>query len=404
MKSLLLMGIIVFSRLGGIFLLFVLLARLLAVEAFGSFVVAYSIAAVIVLVVDYGFAQSLLKEIGSDETVASERLTTGLLSKLLLACFALLIAVLVLWLHYGNIANGSLFFILFFNAIFNSFSEYFGAAMRSTGRYAEEAGIQFVSTLLILGGVYGGGSWAFDAPDYALLLMAIKLIQVLVVGYIAVRSIGIERRFWTISRITTDLKRGVPYAADQGVSNFLMNVDVLIVGSILGAYAAGIYQAGQKLVQGYSAGALIISNVFLPRLARNATTRGALWFTEARRVAGLMGFAGCAGGALLVVYPELVAIGIYGERFAGLSEILPLFGVLIVMRFISGTLGLYLTSIGLQTVRLIENVISLFVVIVGSLILVQSYGVKGMLYVQITAVAVLFATYSFAIYREVFVR
>lgn len=401
MKSLSLMAIIVFSRLGGIFLLFVLLARVVSVEDFGKFVIAYSISAVLVLIVDYGFAQSLLKEIGSNQNAASERLTTGLASKVLLGIIAFAAAFCIIFFYYGNLRLGSLFLLLFSSAIFNSFAEYFGAAMRSIGKYGEEAVVQFVLTLILLGGVYYGGGNGFEVVDFAALMTIIKLIQLVIVGSIAVKSIGVDRRHFTLTSVKTDLRRGMPYAADQGVSNFLMNVDVLIVGAVLGVYATGIYQAGQKLVQGYSASALIISNVFLPRLARNATTTEGRWAHEAKRVGLLMVVTGCFGGGILIALPEDLVLLVYGAKFIELSEILPLFGVLILMRFASGAFGLLLTSIGLQTVRLIANILSLFIVVISALFLLPKFGINGMLYAQLLAVMALLFAYSTALYRKV---
>lgn len=399
MKSIALMGITVFSRLGGTFFLFVFLARFLSVTDFGNFVVAYSAATILAVMVDFGFSQSLLKDIGSTPTAAGKFVREGLLIKSLLSGVAALIAGLIaMWLFEDASLRG-VFFLLVAFSVTNSFSEYLGAALRSIGRYTEEAVIQFLCTGLMLILVSYAGLEGLSLFVIVVILLISKLLQFAFVWKITTRNIDMRKSDGRGEGVLATIRRGLPYAADQGVSNVLANVDVLIVSQVMGNAAAAIYQSGQKLVQGYSASALILSNVYLPRLARAAALDSGALNKMSIKVGLCMVLVGLLGGVGLSIYSSSLVALVYGEKFQALVPVLPFFGALIFLRFCSGALGLYLTAIGKQTVRVLANGACLVIVLVASTKLIEFFGVKGMVLAQLMAVLFLLIMYVYSIYK-----
>lgn len=396
MKNISLMGITVFSRLGGLFLLFVSLVRVLPLNDFGVFVVAYSYATILTLVVDFGFSQSLLKEIGSDCKRADYYIGDGLLLKVVLAISAALLALLIGEIRFDDELSKKVFGVLFLSCVINSFGEYYGTALRALGFYVEEAVVQFVYTVLMLGATVAVGFGTSSVVAVAVVLVVVRLVLLLGLQRALKRRVSYRIPSFEFSRIVSSARRGVAYAMDQGVSNFLMNIDVVLVSTVMGSSAAGIYQAGQKLVQGYSATAMIVSNVYIPKLARSASSP-----SDFRRGAIVVGkymlMLGVIGAALLGGFPDVLVRLVYGPKFESLVALMPIFALLIFLRFIGATFGLCLTALGKQKLRFFANVACLFVVFASAVPLLMLLGLEGIVWSQVISISVLMAIYLIAL-------
>lgn len=396
LTSILLMGVIVLTRLGGTLLAFVVLARFLSLSDFGSFVSGYSLAMIVAVAVDYGFSHSLLRDVGADRGNASNYISGGLRAKFVLSALAIATApVLASWFYPGT--NAVVFYILICFAMFNSFAEFFGTALRALGRYHEEAITQSLCTLGMFAGMFIGGYNGLTAAGFAVVLAASKLVQLAVLFMILVNNVRVEKVLSNWGDSFAELRRCMPYAADQGTGKLLDNVDILIVSHALGPAAAGIYQAGQKLMLGLSAFAMVLSNVFLPRLASASNGDATQFRSLALKMAALMTMTGLAGSLIFVVNPRTLVDFIFGEGFSALAPLMPHFAILLVLRYLAGVFGILLTALGMQSVRLLANLVSLALVLITAFWLIQQFGIGGMIYSQIAAVIVLTVIYTVAI-------
>lgn len=391
------MGIIVFSRLGGNFLLFLILARQLSLQDFGLFVVCFSVSSIFSMLVDYGLTQSLLHDIGGDPDSGKKHVAEGVYIKVVLSAVALLLVGIVSYVIFDDSRSRALLLALFLYSVANSFAEFYGTALRSVGRYREEAVVQFLYTVSVLLGLSFVGSGHESVLIVAAGLLIVKLIHLAVIKSLVDKVVGLRDGFYSEYGIWGSLRRGLPYAADVGVSNLLLNVDVLIVSYLLGGPAVAIYQAGQKIVQGYSSTAMIFSNVYLPRLSRLKNTDVVQFKKNAIQVWFLMALTGLFGLTALCVFSKEIVHLLYGERFSDLRNLLPLFGLLIGIRLVAAGVGVNLTALGFQGVRVSANVVSLLVVALTSWPLIDKYGVDGMVYSQLMAMAILLVVYGFSL-------
>lgn len=395
MKKLLLMSMTIALRLGGALLLFVILARNVSVNDFGLFSMCFGVAAILGILVDFGFSQSLLRDIAREPAQAVAYISEGLSLKILIAT-AVFVVVSMYFFAFPSVHNPIVLQVLLLGySILNSFAEFYGVSLRASGNYIEEAILQalysglLISMLLIFKlGVY----------EVAIMLVALKLLHLLLMHWFVNSRVGKLYLPLSFNSWWTTASRSIPYAADAGISNISANVDVVILASTLGLSPTGIYQAGQKLTQGMSAFALVISNVYLPKLSR-LDTHGSAFRSALLQLSLLMACCGIGGSLIFAVLPSPLVDHVYGLKFAELKPLLPLFGVLLLIRYINGTAGVVLTAMGMQKTRVLSNTLSLCVLIVLSPVLISEFGLMGMIYTLLVSAIII----SFA-YLSVLVR
>lgn len=397
MSKILLMGLITAFRLGSVLVLFVLLARNVSVYEFGLFSKCFGVAAILGFLVDFGFAQSLLRDIPREPDKALAHISAGLSLKLAIS-MVVIIAVPLLLLAFPSEHNPvGLQVMLVGYAVMNSFSEFYGVSLRATGRYTEESKLQglyavllVLTLVLVRPGIY----------EAAFILLLLKLLHLTLMQRIVSRRIGRVSLLMSPASWRRTATRGTPYAADAGVTNISANIDVIILASIMGPTIAGTYQAGQKLTQGLNAFALVLSNVYLPQLSRTDPST-ASFRTTAIKLCLLMVGCGGFGALVLAFFPSEIVGFLYGRAFDALTPILPMFGLLLLMRYINGSAGIMLTALGMQKIRVIANTASLATLLAASVLLIPTYGLPGMVYSLLISAAIISSLYYFALLRKI---
>ena len=383
-------------RLAGALLLFVLLARNVSLYEFGLFSKCFGVAAILGFLVDFGFSQSILRDIAKDPDAALPCISDGLSLKLAISILVLLLTPAFLFIAPSSHNPLALQTLLVGYAITNSFAEFYGVSLRATGRYTEEsvlqgayAAILVLTILLLRPGIY----------ETAIILIALKSAHVALMHVIVRHRIGKVTLSFSLKSWKRTAISGTPYAADAGITNISANVDVIILSSLVGLSSTGVYQAGQKLVQGMSAVALVFSNVYLPKLSR-AEHKGSVFRSNALKLTVMMVGSGAIGMALLTLFPSTLVDRLYGDSYTALKPLLPLFGLLLLLRYLNGTAGVILTAMGKQKVRVLSNALSLATLLTTSLFLVPTYGVSGMIYTLLISASVVSLFYFSTLARE----
>lgn len=395
MIKLAMMSLILALRMLGVLLLFVLLARKVPVDDFGRFSTCYGIGAVLAVLVDFGFSQSLLRDIARAPAAASSYISEGVSLKVLISAFVLLSSALYFLLLPHSFAVFGLQFLLLGYFLLNSFCEFYGTGLRATGNYTQEAGVQAIfTTTLILVLIF----IKVDIYQVSILMLFLACIRVLAMRQLVRTRIGKTTLDFSMPVMKSAAIRGAAYAMDQGVGNLSSNADVLFVAHALGPTATGIYQAGQKIVQGLSASALVFSNVYLPKLAKFRPSDEE-FKRASKHVALLMGGCALASFALLFLFASPLTDYLYGRNFAPLKSLLPSFAILILIRYLNAIMGLHLTALGTQKLRAIVNLVCLLVFIASCPFLIHAFGLLGVIYAQILGSIVTFGLYFVALIR-----
>lgn len=359
-KNFLYTAISIGSRLLTGLVVFVLLARIWGPTDFGLFAFAFSASALLTLVVDFGFSGYLLREIGANPAVAPSLIRNAFWAKIRLVIAFVVLALALTWLLGPKVAPPSLAIPLFFAALALSFADFFVAPLRALGRYDLETAVVTSSNLLqfliACGTVWLIGTptsvaWAFAASRVCYLAVALHTLHK-VLPSLSLQQGSSENTATTFGKVW-------PYGVDGVLTTSWNQLDVIAVRAIYGVQAVGLYSAGQKIVQGISALAPVVGNVMIPRLSRLSETRDTQFHASALRTAIAMVVFGACFAAPLVVAPDAASHILFGEKFAALGELLPLFGLLIALKYVAAGSGVVVTAAGLQSRRVVCQLIGL---------------------------------------------
>jgi len=374
---------------------FIVMARMWGPERFGTFMYWFTATSLSALIVDYGFGQQLMREIGLDKT-QTRRLLSGIFSaKCLLTAGMVLLFGVASISPWGQAQPLLLFWVLLLACIFSSFADTFNAAFRGLGQYHEETVIAAWVNFLHFGLVL------------ALLALNYGVVEV-ATGFLISRVLFLLLAFRTYNRLVPvddlndehpivmgvrNLKVGFPFAAEAVFTNFQSQADTLIVHHFLGAGAVGIYQAGLRLMQGANTFAQVLSNVYLPSMASKVGDKSGLKLL-ANRLFWQMLLLGTISMLVFGFGAKTITHALYGTRYEELIQLMPWFGVLLLLRYIAASHGVTLSAVGLQSTRVVAVFTALVTLFVATYLLVPQFELLGMLFASIAAVGCLYFVYA----------
>jgi O-antigen/teichoic acid export membrane protein len=375
--------------------IFVVMARIWGPDKFGSFMYLFTTTSLIALIVDYGFSQQLMRDIGFDKTNIRELITGVMSAKLMLTSGIILVFGIVSITPWGQQQPLSVFWILLMTCIVSSFADTFNAVFRGLGHYKAETNITFCVNLVHFGFVFG-------------LLVAGQGVIEVALGFLVSRILFFYLTLRTYECLVPptecikntkivnglkNLRNGFPFAAEAAFTNFQSQADTLIVHHFLGAGAVGVYQAGLRLMQGANTFAQVLSNVYLPAMANKISDKVGLKLLSNRLFLQML-LVGSGFMLVFVLGAQVITHTLYGNRYDDLIALMPWFGVLLLLRYVAASHGVTLSAVGLQSTRVAAIFIALVALFTATYFLIPSLGLLGMLYASILAVACLYFVYA----------
>lgn len=384
------------SRLVAGLLLFILLARLWGPNDFGLFSYAFALSMMLSLLVDFGFSSYLLREIGAKPSHLVPVFRDALRAKLALIVPFAVISSLVIF-FYRAVVPWEMAVPMLLTALFLSFGEYFIATLRALGQYGLETAIITSSNLINLI-LAGGIAWFGGSPyDVAWVSLLARMQYFLAAGWI-LHHIAPEIAQYKdkSTSIAQTFRKVLPYGADGFLNTSWNQLDIVIVGSLFGAHVLGIYAAGQKMVQGLYTLAQIVGNVMIPRLARLAYTRSQDLARSALITMATLSSIGFFFALLLWIWADELPLFLFGDRFYELGKLIPLFALILLMKYISAGSGIAMTAIGKQKFRVISQSFGILVFLIGAC-LVAMFNLSISTLLQTYAAGILMVVIAFQI-------
>jgi len=385
----------IFRLLAGV-VLFIFLARFLGPEEFGRLMYGFTVATIAVLVIEFGFSQQLLRDIGKEPEQVHLIMGRVFIAKILLTLLVVSSGLLVFVIFPELVKDQKIFWLLFVSCSLASFADYFNVAFRGIGRFHEETRVSLASSLFHVGFLW---SLAFLESDLTTLAQGFAGSRALnlAISWIAYRRIvgGLKFGGQPFKTAICTLKRGFPYAADAGFSNFISQVDILIVNHYLGTASVGLYQAGMRFLQGASQFATVLGNVYLPAIAGSGDKPEPLRRLS-RKFNSQMILMGAAGWAIFSFDGEWITRLIYGERYLGLNPLWPYIGLLLFLRYVAASQGVLLTANGSQRIRVLAQIIGLGIILSISNWLIKEMALVGMIMTLCFTSVALILVYSYA--------
>jgi len=178
----------------------------------------------------------------------------------------------------------------------------------------------------------------------------------------------------------------------------LTNMDVLVAKYLLGPDSAGIYMAGNRLVQASLAGIPVLSNVFIPALvARNKRGESG----NPKRLSWAIAAISIASCAVFLIGANVLPKWLFGPRFSSLSQIFPTLGLVVGLRYLSSIDGFQLSVREQQVSRaIVHSTLAILTLIVAfGFSLFYSFGESQLALLVATVCAAQIAAYRFTVSR-----
>lgn len=340
-------GVAVLARLASGTVLFVAMGRLMGPAAFGNFMSAMALATLVAFLSNLGLSQQALREVAARPQEADE-IATGLASVKLSLALTVCIAAFIPALVWGGVWWVGA--VLTVALVCDGATEFLFALLKGHGRFQLEAGFSTVASILHFA-VVGAACWWMPDPLWiACAFLASRALQMASAMVLCGRQIQLPRAEVAKGKHWYHLRAGWAYAVDGGLAQLSSQLDTLLVRVLLGAHAAGVYQAGMRVVVGVLSLSLVTGNVFIPRLSRvlNDAPAHLQVLRQLRRT--YVGLAIVSGALVWGLGWLLMRYG-YGPAFFELSHLWPWFALLIVVRVSAANYGVQLTALGRQAAR-----------------------------------------------------
>lgn len=389
-KRVLLMGGSTAVRLGAGVIAFVWMARALGVGPFGVFMLWLSVATLVALAGNFGFATYLLREVGAQPERAVQRMSEVLTAKLCLSVILMLAVLVGAWWVPSD--QRLLLLVLSAVQIADTFSEVLVVGLRARGLFALDARLTTLGAAIQIACI-GVALSIQPSTQAALAGYALARTAVLGINMAAVlpRLPGVQ--LVSVGHAFACLRSTRAFAVDVLLQSLMGQVDSVVLNAFSGPHVVGIYQAGLRVFNGLAQVAPVLANVLLPTVAA-AHAKGHEYYTrEARRVQWAFSGAGLVMGLLLAWPAQVLVVRVFGLEFASLRDLLPWFGLLFFVRMFAASWGVLLTAGGQQGYRARCNVTMWAVIAMVASVATPAYGPCGWLLALVLGHAVLAVLY-----------
>jgi len=381
--------------------LFVVLAYVWGPERFGVFMYPFTVAGILVKLVDYGFLLQVARDVGRRPSDAHATMSRALGAKLLLVVPACVAVYVIATLLPGANGFGALLAILLADAVFNSFAQFLNIPLRALGRFDEEARIAAFGNALVFAAVAAAALTGHGPLVTAGVMAGGRVLCVLFSSSAYRRLLGSAPRAiieWPSLR--TSLWVGLPFCVHATVGTLNMQLDTLMVQHYLGAPYVGLYQAGMRLLLGALLVADALNSVYLSAMARASHDRVELSRLAQRMTRQLLTVGLLAFGCMVAAGPWVVRL-LFGGRYDALAPLLPLFGLLAFIRYAGVSYGTLLTLADRQAVRVFAVSLVMVLGLAFNAILIPRFGLTGAIVSAILGHLVLYAVYVNAARKDV---
>lgn len=381
-------------------LLFILAGRILGTESLGRFSLALAIAFIFEAVVDPGLYQITIRDLARNPQRANQYLSNILGYKILVAALILAGAAVVLALNPAHPETSSAILLLLFASALKSIKTSFVAGLHAMEYFQWDAVSQTIERLglLCVGAlvlISGGG-----LVGLCIAFVAVRSIDVMAAGLIVWRKVSRFAVRVDMALLVRLLRSALPVGIFLAVLNLYAYVDTLMIAAIRDDAEVGWYNAGFKIYEGLSAAALIIANVFRPRIA-SAFTGDSRYFAALFPLGLKYTWAVALLIALMgVPLAEMAIVTLFGSEFLEAAAVLEI--LLIGLPFFFAVTYFQMMSVAMdkQKTVLFIAVIGLGANVAMNLVLIPAYGYLGAAYATILGEGIVFLSFLIYLVRD----
>ena len=367
--------------------LFLILARLVSPSHFGIFSLTYAVCSIFGTIFDFGFRLRFLKE-----TPGLVKLHGGIPARLFYLKLTLFTGLTPIALITLSILKAplELFFPVWSGIALVSMANFLGASIQSIGHHGRDSANVFVGNTVGVFALCAMAAMGIRDPFLlALSVSATGTVHLALALWTWLRFFKVVNERFSWSDVVSQMRASIAYTLDAVTQRSFNFVDIVILSLFVSSAQVGLYEAGRKLVQGAFTFVQAVNQVVLPRLT-DAAACPKMWTKWALLIVISMCSVGLACGCLIYVLRETLVLTIFGEQYKPATPLISIFGIMVCFRFLASSIGLLLTSLGLQKQRAIANSISLVCFVVASMPMSYQFGAPGMAWSHVIATSILF--------------
>ena len=364
---------------------FIIVARLLGTENYGSFVVIAAVASIVFPFVPLGSEHLLVKNVALDRASFNTYWGNSLV---ILICNGILFTIILLLLSPlifpSNVQWWSILMILL--------SDLIGLALLDLGLKALLSA-NMVDKLAQLG-VLGTCSKLlaalclavfFEQPSldiWSYLYFASSVVMGIVTIVLVNRMVGMPRPVWSV--LKSNISQGLDFSIGTSANNINSNLDKSMLGKLSSVTAAGIYGSAYRFIDVGIIPLLALFGATYTRFFQHGTSgiKGSLGF--AKRLMPMMvlyAIATLAGYWIFAPYIPVILGEEYRDAIGALLWLSPIPAITTLQYLAADTL----TGAGYQKTRSRIQVIAAIVNILLNIILIPRFGWKGAAWATLTS-------------------
>ena len=362
---------------GFTFLLFIVLARSFGQDGIGQYSFAMAFVGFFSVFAEFGLYNLSIKEISLSPDSLGEYI--GGIFSLRLVLSIVVFGLLLLLLPFLSFSQETklIIFLLGVYQIGYALADGFVAVLVANEDMHLAGLLEFLLRMFIaLGGsavVITGGGIVMALATFPI----ITFIFLFVVYCVVKKKYGRVRLDMSWSYLIHTLRKAEPYAMTDIMRQISTRIDVVFLGFILDAAAAGVYNAAYRLIFLLVTMSYFMGLALFPLLSR-------LYVNSKRELESLYHKSICMivlvslpiASGLWLVAPNLINC-IFGEDFKESALILRFLAGLVFLCFYKSIMEVFLTSCDLQKVRARIQWRVTLVNVVGNMILIPTIGIMG---------------------------
>ena len=388
-----------FKLLINVFVIFYI-AKMVSISDFGSFSLAFIIASITTLCLDYGFNLKGLVLTNKKKEEINDELSSMIFSKIIITVIIIVFYFLFFMLSKYDATTNKVIAILALSAIPASFGNFYLNSFKIINRFEKEAIgyiIQGVFLLILLGinHFYGSENIIY----YSITLLTARVIYMLY-GFFVFRKGFLKRVTFDFRKSIIAIKTATPFGVHLILGASIIYIDTFILSILSILENVGLYQAGMRIIMASMIIAVIISDAFIPEIAKIFENKSIASKKLSKLFEFILLFAGLTLSSIFF-YKKTIILLLFSQDYLILQSYLVLILFIILLRYIGIVPGIILTSFGKQIIRARAVVISAISSIILNVILIPIYGIKGAFLASLIAHVILNIIYVYYAHKTI---
>lgn len=382
-----------FKLLINVFVVFYI-AKMVNVNEFGSFSLAFIISSIATLCLDYGFNLKGLILTSKTREEVNEELSSMIFSKLILTgLFGVFFAVFFLLNTYES-STKIVILILVLSAVPLSFGNFYLNNFKIINRFEKEALgyiIQGSSLLLylVINHFFGSNS----ILSYAIGILISRFLY-LIYGFFAFRKAFFKSINYDFSKAIKSIRTATPFGVHLILGASIIYIDTFILSFLSSLENVGLYQAGMRIIMASMLIAVIISDALIPEISRMYRDK----INVSIKLSSLFDFIVLFSGLTIITiyfYRETIILLLFSRQYLTLDTSIIYILAIILMRYLGIVPGIILTSYGNQIIRARAVFVSIIISILLNFLLIPNYGYEGAFMASVITHIILNVIYFF---------